>query len=87
MNAAGKGTRGDGDESTEYCVVAIHERVLAQCLKITKKSRISKNSPKLTIFNIFNELLSTQNVNLARFARNVEWDFFYDFHPLCSSST
>ena len=27
---------------------------------------------KLTIFGIFNELLSTQNVNIARFARNVE---------------
>ena len=29
---------------------------------------------KMTIFGIFNELLST-----ARFARNVEWDFFCDF--------
>ena len=27
----------------------------------------------------FNELLSTQNVNVARFARNVEWDFFSEF--------
>ena len=27
--------------------------------------------------------LSTQNVNVARFARNVEWDFFDNFHPLC----
>ena len=35
--------------------------------------------PKLTIFGIFNQLLSTQNVNTARFARNVEWDFFCDF--------
>ena len=26
---------------------------------------------------------STQNVNVARFARNVEWDFFYDFQTLC----
>ena len=26
-------------------------------------------------FGIFNKLLSTQNVNLARFARNVECDF------------
>ena len=32
---------------------------------------------KLTIFGIFN--LSTQIVNVARFARNVEYDFFYDF--------
>ena len=34
---------------------------------------------KLTIFGISYELLSTQNVNVARFARNVEWDFFCDF--------
>ena len=34
---------------------------------------------KLSIFGIFNELLSTQNVNVARFARIIEWDFFCDF--------
>ena len=27
--------------------------------------------------------MSTQNVNVARFARNVEWDFFCDFQTLC----
>ena len=32
---------------------------------------------KLTIFDIFNQLLSSQIVNEARFARNVEWDFFW----------
>ena len=37
------------------------------------KIQVFKNSPKLTIFGIFNELLSTQNVNVARFARNVEY--------------
>ena len=37
---------------------------------------------KLTIFGIFNELLSTQNVNVARFARNVECNFFCDFQTL-----
>ena len=36
----------------------------------------------LTIFGIFNELLSTQNVNVARFARNIEYDFFSDFQTL-----
>ena len=42
---------------------------------------------KLTIFGIFAELLSTQIVNVARFACNVELDFFYDFQTLfyCSS--
>ena len=38
--------------------------------------------PKLIIFGIFDELLSTQNVNVARFARNVECDFFEDFQTL-----
>ena len=37
---------------------------------------------KFTIFGIFNELLSTQSVNEARFARNIEWDFFCDFQTL-----
>ena len=35
------------------------------------------------IFGTFNELLSTQNVNVARFARNIECDFFCDFQTLC----
>ena len=29
-------------------------------------------------------LWSTQNVNVARFARNVECDFFCDFQTLCN---
>ena len=49
------------------------------CLKITKN--VSK--VQMTIFGIFNELLSTQNVNIARFARNVEWDFFCNFQTPC----
>ena len=53
------------------------------CLKITQKVAFFKNSPKLTILGIFNELLSTQNVCVANFARNVDWDFFYDFQTLC----
>ena len=47
-----------------------------------RKLQVFKNSPKWTIFGIFNQLLSTQNVNVARFARNVEWDFFCDFQTL-----
>ena len=31
-----------------------------------RKLLVFKKSPKLTIFGIFNELLSTQNVNVAR---------------------
>ena len=37
--------------------------------------RFSKSSPKCTIFGISNWLFSTQNINSARFARNVECDF------------
>ena len=44
-----------------------------------RKIQAFKNSPKLAIFGIFKELLATQNVNVARFARNIECDFFYDF--------
>ena len=50
-----------------------------------RKLQVFKNSPKWTIFGLFNELLSTQNVNVARFARNVEWDFFCDFRTPCHS--
>ena len=45
---------------------------------------------KITIFGIFNELLPTQNVSVARFARNVEWDFIMIFNlraVLCSDQT
>ena len=37
-----------------------------------RKLQVFKKSPKWTILGIFNQLLSTQNVNVARFARNVE---------------
>ena len=47
-----------------------------------RKLQIFKSSPKLTIFGIFKVFLSTQNVNVACFARNVEWNFFCDFQTL-----
>ena len=43
---------------------------------VCPQAHVFKTSPKLTIFGIFYKLLSTQNVNVARFARNVECDFF-----------
>ena len=46
------------------------------------KFQIYKDSSKWTIFGIFNQLLSTQNVNVARYARNVEWDFLSDFQTM-----
>ena len=42
---------------------------------MTASFRFSKTR-QITIFGIFDDLLSTQNVNVARFARNVEWDLF-----------
>ena len=44
-----------------------------------RKLQIFKNSPKWTIFVIFSLHLSIQNVNVARFAHNVEWDFLVIF--------
>ena len=53
----------------------------SQCLKITQSVTFEplnlffKKSLKLPGFGIFNELLSSQNVKEARFARNIECDF------------
>ena len=56
------------------CLVTLFDRMI----------HAFKNSPKLIIFGIFNELLSsTKNVKVARFARNVEWDFFWDLQTSC----
>ena len=41
-----------------------------------------QNSQKMDLFGTFNELLSTQIVNVARFARNVECYFLDDFQTL-----
>ena len=53
------------------------------CLVTLFDCKLFINSPQWTIFGIFNELLSTQNVNVARFNRNVEWDLFCDFQTPC----
>ena len=37
-----------------------------------------QNLAKWTIFGIFSELLSAQNVYVAGFARNVEWDMSFE---------
>ena len=55
-------------------LVLLKMRQHPQCLKITQKVAF-----EFWNFGIFYELLSTENVNVARFARNVEWDFFCDF--------
>ena len=46
---------------------------------MTLKFSYSKTRQNGTFFGIFNKFLTTQNVNVARFARNVQWDIFCDF--------
>ena len=60
---------------------SIFVRLKVTCLitLFDRKPQVFKNSPKLTFFVIFIELLPTQNVNVACFAHSVEWDFFCDF--------
>ena len=38
---------------------------------------------KIDFFGIFNNFYPLKNVNVARFARNDECDFFYDFQTPC----
>ena len=45
--------------------------------------QVFKNFPNWPIFLYFWWTFFTQNVNVVRFARNVEWDFFCDFQTLC----
>ena len=45
--------------------------------------KVSFQIVKIEHFWHFQWTLSTQNVNVARFARNVEWDFFCNFQTLC----
>ena len=40
-----------------------------------RKNKVFKNSLNMTIFGIFSQLLSTQNVNVARFARMLKETF------------
>ena len=44
--------------------------------------KVSEKCQNWPFFDIFNDFLSTQNVNVARFARNVKCDFFCDFQTL-----
>ena len=44
-----------------------------------RKLQVLKKLVKMNYFWHFWQFLSTQNVNVARFARNVEWDLFRDF--------
>ena len=62
--------------------IFVQLKVICLVTLFDHKLQVFKKSPKLTIFGIFKQLLSTQNVNIARFARNVEWDILSDFNTL-----
>ena len=47
-------------------------KVTCLVTRFDRKLQVFKKSPKWTISGSFNVLLSTQNVNVARFASNVE---------------
>ena len=66
--------------STNFCPFKIDlsgNTVWPQALDFQKFAKMHHFWP------FFNEVLSIQNVGIARFARNVEWDFFCDFQTLC----
>ena len=50
------------------------------------KLQVSENSSNWSVFGNFYVLLSTQNINVARFARYVYWDFSFNFQTPCSNS-
>ena len=67
---------------TNFCSIKVN----LSCSIVWLQVSGFQNSPKLITFGIFNQLLSTQNVNVARFARNVKWDFFCDFQTPCQET-
>ena len=56
------------------------------CLKITENVAFSKTRQNGTFLAFLINLCPLKNVNVARFARNVEWDFFCDFQTLWKRS-
>ena len=70
-------------ENDSKCLIQVfefsHFSPILVLLKLTglvtlfdSRLQVFKNSPNWIIFGIFNEVLSTLNVNVARFARNVK---------------
>ena len=49
---------------------------------VLPQATVFQKLAKLAIIGIFDEFLSTQNVNVARFAHNFKWDFSCDFQTL-----
>ena len=64
------------------CLLHIAKLLIFSLLIQCKANKTFKKM-KFWHFQI-NFSMSIQNVNVARFARNVEWDFFCDFQTLCS---
>ena len=71
----------DAYQSSEF---SLHNYKVRENFAKKKTHQKKKKLAKLTISGIFNQPLSNQNVNAARFVRNVECDFLGDFQTLCS---
>ena len=67
--------------STNFCPIKLDLSGKTVWLQASGFQKLAK----IDYFGLLNKLLSAQNVNVARFARNVEWDFFCDFHTLCKA--
>ena len=65
--------------STNFCPIDID----LSGNTVWPQASVFQKLTKMNIFGLFNILLSTQNVNVARFVFNVEWGFFCDFQTLC----
>ena len=61
-----------------YVYILNGQKLNKNAQKLVENAKVQKLD-KLTNFGIFDELLSIQNVNVARFACNVECDFFGRF--------
>ena len=68
-------------------IVALEIWILTFPTNLCRKLQVFKKSPKWTFFGIFYQLLFTQNVNVARFARNVECDLFLWFSKTVQKSS
>ena len=67
--------------STNFCPIKID----LSGNTVWPKASGFQNLAKFNILGIFNEILSTQNEDVTRFAPNVEWDFICDFQTPCDA--
>ena len=65
--------------STNFCPIESDMSVNTVWLQASGYQKLAK----ITLFEFLISFLATPNVNVARLACNVEWDFLNDFQALC----